>query len=94
MTLTFTVVACGANENGNGVMGGPKRPTSVERKPPSLGNARELRRCKRACKAGGTKLIRYCNKLPSPHLRAGCLGLLVAEQVACYNWCYWHFGGD
>lgn len=51
----------------------------------------QLSRCLDACAAGGRALIRFCNSLPDPRLRAGCFSLQFAGETACRGWCFWNF---
>ena len=52
----------------------------------------ELRRCNKACDRGGKAMERYCLSLPNARLRAACWVAAKAGDVACRNWCYWHYG--
>ncbi len=64
---------------------GPYLSTMGGLPPPSLN------RCLDACVQGGKGWGRFCESIPNPKLRAKCRGLYHVGEIACRNWCFWHY---
>ena len=59
---------------------------------PCVVDAAQLGQCMSACSAGGSSLRGFCASIPDPRVRAICYGLELGSEVACRNFCAWHFG--